>query len=453
MEPNTAYARLGGERIYFQVLGDGPVDLIINSGSWGSIDVEWDDPGTRLFYQNLARFSRVIRFDRRGSGASDPLPLDVLPPWESFVEELECVMDEVGSERAALVGAGDGGPVSMLYAANQPQRVSSLIILNSYARLLADDNYPFGVPVDEAEEYVRQFGEGWGTTGRAAQWVPSKADDASYLEWLAKVQRSVHSPSAAEAYGRQGLATDARAILPTIRVPTLVLHVADSPVMPIESGRYIADHIEGAKFVEIPGGDAAPYWEHPDLFLSAVEEFLTGMQPAAVPDRRLATVLFTDIVHSTQRAEELGDRSWRTLLDLHDETTRRLVERNAGEVVKSTGDGVLATFDGPGRAIRSATDIQVELAKVQIELRTGIHAGEIEIRGSDVGGIAVHLAARVMAEADAGEILVSRTVRDLVVGSEIAFSDRGAHRLKGIEGEWQLYSVIPPTTSSKLTPR
>ncbi len=452
MQPRTGYARLGGERIYYQVIGEGPVDLIINTGSWGSIDVEWDDPGTRLFYQNLARFSRVIQFDRRGSGASDPVPLDALPPWESFVEELECVMDEVGSERAALVGAGDGGPVSMLYAANQPQRVSSLIILNSYARLLADDNYPFGVPVDEAEEYVRQFGEGWGTSGSAAQWVPSKAGDAAFLAWLAKVQRSVYSPSAAEAYVRQSLATDARAILPTIRVPTLVVHVADSPVLPIEFGRYIANHIAKAKFIELPGTDAAPYWEYPDLFVSAVEEFLTGMQPMVVPDRRLATVLFTDIVDSTQRAEALGDRSWRTLLDVHDETTHRLVERNEGVVVKSTGDGVLATFDGPGRAIRSATDLGDELAKVQIELRTGIHAGEIEIRGNDVGGIAVHLAARVMAEANRGEILVSRTVRDLVVGSKIAFSDRGAHRLKGIEGEWQLYSVIPPTFSQSLTP-
>jgi class 3 adenylate cyclase len=239
---------------------------------------------------------------------------------------------------------------------------------------------------------------------------------------------------------------DARAILPTIRVPSLVLHV-DSPVLPVEFGRYIAEHIAGATFIELPGTDSAPYWEYADLFVSAVEEFLTGVQPAVAPDRRLATVLFTDIVDSTQRAEDLGDRSWRTLLDVHDETTRQIVERNEGVVVKSTGDGVLATFDGPGRAIRSATDLRDELAKVRIELRTGIHAGEIEIRGNDVSGIAVHLAARVMAEANKGEILVSRTVRDLVVGSKIAFSDRGAHQLKGIEGEWQLYSVTTPTFS------
>ncbi|MEE9534722.1 MAG: adenylate/guanylate cyclase domain-containing protein [Acidimicrobiia bacterium] len=445
MEPFTGYARLKGERIYYQVLGDGPIDLVVNTGSWGSIDVEWDDPATRLFYQNVARFTRVIQFDRRGSGASDPIPLDALPPWESFVDELESVMDEVGSERAAVLGGIDGGPVSMLFAASQPGRVSALILLTTMARFLADDDYPFGVPPAEAEEYIRQYGESWGTSENAAQWAPSKVDDSAFLERLAKVQRSVYSPSAAEAYARALLATDARAILPAIRVPTLVLHVAASPVIPIEHGQYIADHINGAKFIELPGTDAAPFWEYPDLLVSAVEEFLTGTGPAPVADRRLSTVLFTDIVDSTRRAEELGDRSWRTLLDFHDEASRRLIEVHEGRLVKSTGDGVLATFDGPGRAISAAIDLQDELGKVQIDLRTGIHAGEIEVRGDDVSGIAVHLAARVMAEADPAEILVSRTVRDLVVGSDIAFSDRGTHQLKGIEGEWQLYSVVRPS--------
>ena len=448
MEPSTGYARLGDARIYYQVLGEGPVDLVVNTGSWGSIDVEWDDPAIRLFYRQLASFSRVIQFDRRGSGASDPIALDALPPWESFVEELECVMDEVGSERAAVLGVADGGPASMLFAANQPDRVSALILFTTFARYLADDDYPFGVPVGEAEKYVGQVGESWGTGELAAQWMPSKAGDPAFLEWLARVERSVKSPGAAEAYMRAYTAIDARAALPAIRAPSLVLHVAASPVVPIEFGRHIADNVEGADFVELPGTDAAPYWEHPDLLVSAVEEFVTGMRPVAGPDRRLATVLFADIVDSTRRAEHLGDRSWRTLLDLHDETAGRLIERHQGELVKSTGDGVLATFDGPGRAIRSATDLRDELAKVKIELRTGIHAGEIEIRGDDLSGIAVHLAAGVMAEANPGEILVSRTVRDLVIGSEIVFSDRGAHRLKGIEGEWQLYSVTRPGLAS-----
>ncbi len=445
MEPSTGYARLGDDRIYYQVLGDGPIDLIINTGGWGSIDVEWDDPAIRLFHRRLAGFTRVIQFDGRGSGASDSIPVDALPPWESFVEELERVMDEVGSERAAIFGIADGGPVSMLFAATRPDRVSALIVGNTFARLLADDDYPFGFPVGEAEVYIGQVAESWGTGELTAQWAPSRANDPSFLEWLAKVERSVYTPTAAEAYALAFTATDARAILPAIRVPTLVLHVAASPLVPIEHGRYIADHIEGARFIELPGTDAYLYWEHPDLFVSAVEEFLTGMSPSAVPHRGLATVLFTDIVDSTRRAAELGDRSWRALLDVHDETARRLIERHEGELVKSTGDGVMATFDGPGRAIRAATDLQDELSKVQIEIRTGIHAGEIERRGHDLSGIAVHLAARVMAEADPGEILVSRTVRDLTIGSEIEFSDRGAHQLKGIEGEWHLYSVIRPS--------
>ena len=443
MEPVTGYARLGSDRIYYQTIGVGPPDLVVNTGSWGSIDTEWEDPGIRLFYQKVARFCRVIQFDRRGSGASDPIPLDALPPWESFGDELECVMDEVGSKKATILGGADGGPVSLLFAANRPDRVNSLIAYCTYARLLADDDYPYGYPAEAADEYIEQIGDTWGTPEGSAMWLPSKADDPGFLDWMAKVARSVSSPSAAEAYARQGLASDARAILPAIRVPTLVVHVTDSPVMPIEFGRYIAENIEGAEIVELEGTDSAPYWEHPDKLLSLMETFMTGTKAEPVSDRRLATVMFTDIVDSTRKAEALGDRSWRSLLDVHDETTSRLVGRNAGDVVKTTGDGVLATFDGPGRAIRCATDLQDELTRVQISLRTGIHAGEIEMRGTDVGGLAVHLASRVMSAADPGQILVSGTVRDLVVGSNIAFVDQGTHHLKGIEGGWQLYSVDP----------
>ncbi len=441
MEPVTGYARLGGDRIYYQTLGEGPPDLVVNTGSWGSIDVEWEDPEVRLFYQKAARFCRIILFDRRGSGASDPIPLDALPPWESFGEELECVMDEVGSEKATILGGADGGPVSMLFAANRPDRVNSLIVYSTYARLLADDDYPYGVPADQAEEYVRQVGDTWGTPGGSAMWLPSKAEDPAFLNWMAKVSRSVASPGAAEAYARQSLATDARAILPAIRVPTLVIHVSDNPLMPVEFGRYIADHIEGSEFIEQEGTDAAPYWEHPDKIISIMESFMTGTKPEPVSDRRLATVMFTDIVDSTRKAKEMGDRSWRSLLDVHDEATRRLVGRNAGDVVKTTGDGVLATFDGPGRAIRCATDLGDELGKVKISLRTGIHAGEIEMRDHDVAGLAVHLASRVMSKAEPGQILVSSTVRDLVVGSDIGFSETGSYHLKGFEGNWQLYSV------------
>jgi class 3 adenylate cyclase len=441
MEPVTGYAHLGDQRIYYQTIGEGPPDLIINTGAWGSIDIEWEDPGIQLFFQGTARFGRTIRFDRRGSGASDPVPLDALPPWESFMDELECVMNHVGSRRATVMGVADGGPVSMLFAANRPDLVESLILHCTYSRLVSDDGYSYGVPQEDVEAFVRDAGDAWGTPESAAMWLPSKASDPSFLNWQAKVQRAVSSPSAWEAYTRQSMEHDVRAILPAIQVPTLVMHVKNNAFMPIGFGRYIAHHIEGAQLIELEGADVATYWEQPDEILSILGEFVTGAKPEPVINRRLATVMFTDIVDSTRKAEKMGDGPWRALLDVHDETTRSLVSRNEGDVVKSTGDGVLATFDGPGRAIRCAGALGVELSKVDLSLRTGIHAGEIEMRGDDVGGLAVHLASRVMSAASPGEILVSRTVKDLVVGSGIAFSDRGPHRLKGIEDDWQLYSV------------
>ena len=445
MEPVTGYARLGDERIYYMTIGEGPPDLVVNTGSWGSIDTEWEDPGVRLFYQKAARVGRNIVFDRRGSGASDPLPLNALPPWESFVEELDCVMDAVGSEKATILGGGDGGPTTLLFAANRPERVESLILYCAYARFAEADDYPEGFPPEAVEAILQNVGEKWGTPEGAAVWLPSKAADHSFMAWMAKVQRSVASPGAAQAYMRQNLASDARAILPTIRVPTLVMHVKDNPVMPVGFGRYIAEHIEGAEFIELDGTDASPYWEKPDEFLAAAETFVSGSPRHSATDRRLATVMFTDIVDSTRKAEQQGDRSWKALLDVHDSTTRRLVERNNGSLVKTTGDGALATFDGPGRAIRCAESLGAELSRGDLSLRTGIHAGEIEMRGKDVGGVAVHLASRVMSAAAPGQIMVSRTVKDLVVGSGIAFLDRGAHHLKGIEGEWQLYSVESPS--------
>lgn len=444
MEPVTGYARLGEQRIYYMTIGEGPPDIVINSGSWGSVDTEWEDPGIRLFYRKAAESGRIILFDRRGSGASDPVSLQALPPWESFVEEVECVMDTVGSETAVILGSGDGGPTSMLFAANKPERVDSLLLYCTYARQLAADDYPIGYEHDTAMANVEEMEKLWGVPGGAVYWLPSRADDTEFLTWHAKVQRSVASPGAAAVYSRQALEQDVRAILPTIRVPTLVVHPAHSEAIPVEFGRFIADNIEGAEFIEIDGTDVAPYWEHPDRMLSILLGFLTGTESEPDSDRRLATVMFTDIVDSTQKAEQLGDRSWSALLDVHDSTTRRLVDRNRGLVVKSTGDGVLATFDGPGRAIQCAGALSQELSRIEISLRTGIHMGEIETRDSDVGGVAVHLASRVMSAAAPGEILVSRTVKDLVIGSGIVFSDRGAHHLKGIEGEWQLYSVDAP---------
>ena len=432
---------MGKARIYYMTIGDGPYDMIVNTGSWGSIDVEWDDPGVRLFYQQVARFGRTILFDRRGSGASDPLPLDALPPWESFVEEMECVMDTLGIEKANLLGGGDGGPTTLLFAANHPERVQTLVLHSAYARFTAAEDYPIGFGPEEVSFILETLGETWGTPEGAALWLPSKADDADFMSWMARVQRSVASPSAARAYMEQNLASDARALLPLIQVPTLVTHVNNNPLLRIEFGRYLADHIDGARFVELDGTDASPFWERPNEVLSIVKNFVVGSDQPVVTDRRLATVMFTDIVDSTRRAEQLGDQPWRDLLDIHDSTSRRLVGQNNGTLIKNTGDGVLATFDGPGRAIRCAESLNRELSRVDVTLRTGIHAGEIEMRGDDVGGVAVNLASRVMSAAAPGQIMVSRTVRDLVVGSDIQFADRGTHELKGIEGAWQLYSV------------
>jgi class 3 adenylate cyclase len=444
----TGYARLGTARIAFQVTGEGPVDLISTGGSFVSFDISAEDPAANLYFRSLASFTRLIRFDRRGSGASDPVPLDALPALESYAEEVLTVMDAIGSQRAAVMGAYDAGPMAMLLAATQPERVSALILANTTSRYLSDKDYPIGLSRDAAEQVVDLAAETWGTEGQSSLYVPSRADDARFLAWFAKVQRMTISPTAAAAYFRAWLDVDARPLLSAIRLPTLVLHRSEFSSIPLTHAQYIVDHVAGARLVELPGSDGPFIWEHPELALDAIEEFLTGIRPSAPSHRLLATLLFTDIVDSTRRAEELGDRKWRALLDVHDDLAARSVEAQGGRVVKTTGDGILATFDGPGRAIRGAIALQDELGRVQINLRTGIHAGEIEVRDDDVGGIAVHLAARVMAEADPGEILVSRTVRDLVVGSDISFSDRGAHQLKGIEGDWQLYSVIRPGAAS-----
>jgi pimeloyl-ACP methyl ester carboxylesterase len=441
MEPTTGYAMLGDESIAYQIIGDGPTDLIIAVGWWGSFDTDWDEPNIRAFFLQLARFSRVIRFDRRGIGASDPVPLDALPPWESLADEIEAVMDAVGSEAAVIIAAGNSGPAGALFAATRPDRTTGLILWHTSVRSLWDVAYPIGATAEEIAARLEALLEGWGSGGMVELAFPSRVGDPGFQRFFAKMQRTGASPSAMQKYLEAEATSDGRALLPTITVPTLVLHRTDSPATPIEHGRYMAEHIPNARLVEIPGGDVAPYWEYPELFIAAVEEFVAGTQSAREPDRQLATVMFTDIVDSTRRAEELGDRRWQALLDRHNEIAKQSVTDQAGRWIRSTGDGILATFVGPGRAIAGATSLQGGIANLDLHIRTGIHTGEIEVRGDDIGGIAVHLAARVMAEARADEILVSRTVKDLVVGSELTFEDRGVHSLKGIDESWQLFAV------------
>lgn len=441
MERATGYARLGSERIAYEVFGSGSIDLVLTAGSFGAFDTDWEDPVAELFFRRLASFARVIRFDRRGTGASDPLPLDALPPWESFVEELDCVMTEVGSARAAIMTSYDAGPMGMLFAATKPERTAALVLVNTGAKYVADDDYPIGVPVEVAEELNRTMADRWGSDQHVLLQVPSRADDLRFRNWYAKKTRSIAGPAAAAAYFRSMFKADARALLPAIHVPTLVLHRSAYRFMPIEHGRYLADNIANATLVELPGSDGPLFWEAADESLGALQEFLTGITAAAPSDRALATVLYTDIVDSTVQLERVGDTRWRSILDMHDDIAGRLLEANAGRLIKNTGDGVLATFDGPGRGIRFATRFVERLEPIGLSIRTGIHTGEVEMRDHDVGGIAVHLAARIMAVARGGEILVSRTVKDLVVGSDLMFEDRGVHRLKGIEGEWQLLAV------------
>jgi class 3 adenylate cyclase len=440
----TKYAWLGRDRIAYQVLGEGPPDLVVSFGSFGHIDLAWEDPGIALFLRTLASFSRLILFDRRGTGASDPVLLDALPPWEGYAEELDAVLDQVGSERVAIMAHVDAGAMAMLFAATRPERTSALVLVNCSAKWVAADDYSIGIPLEVAQAIVAQIDQLWGTEALVGMWAASRAGDERFRRWSTKYQRAMASPRTIQAFNRVNLEVDARPILPLIHAPTLVLARRDFPVLSIEHSRYLAEHIPQAKLVELPGADALLVWETPELALDLLEQFLAGVRRVAEPTRILQTVLFTDIVGSTQRAGQLGDRRWRQVLGVHDELGRRVVEEFHGQLIKTTGDGILATFDGPGRAVGCAAALRDELRGIGLQIRAGLHTGEVELRDDDIGGIGVHIAARVVAAAQSGEILTSRTVRDLVVGSDIAAEDRGMHALKGIDGTWQLFAITRP---------
>jgi pimeloyl-ACP methyl ester carboxylesterase len=446
VSPEIRYAKTEGVHIAYQVLGDGPPDLVVFLGWLTHAEALWRDRAMEQFLRRLSSFSRIVLFDKRGIGLSDPVPASAPPTLEQWMDDVEAVLNAIGSPRVSLLGHGTGGQMAMVYAATHPERVASLVLANTYARLFWAHDYPWGIPVEVKEATVARQEHAWGTPMQIKLYAPSVAGDDRVREWWAQYQRLAASPGTAVVLQRVINELDTRSVLPLIRLPTLILHRVGNKLVQVEHARYLADHIAGARYVELEGDDHWIWTGGAEILLDEVQEFLTGSRVAAQPDRVLATVLFTDIVGSTERAAQIGDRRWRDALDAHDDAVRKQLKRFRGREIKRTGDGFLATFDGPARAIQCANAVHEATQRLGIPIRAGLHTGEIELRGSDVAGIAVHIAARVAALANAGEVLVSSTVRDLVVGSNLEFADRGVRTLKGVPGEWQLLAVKAQTT-------
>jgi pimeloyl-ACP methyl ester carboxylesterase/class 3 adenylate cyclase len=438
LPPETRYAKSGDVNIAYEVVGDGSLDLVYVSGWVSNLELMWDEPQYERFLRRLASFSRLIVFDKRGTGLSDPVALDHLPTLEQRMDDVRAVMDAVGSERAAVFGNSEGGQMSLLFAATYPKRTVALVTQGTFAKRLWSPDYPWAPTPEAREQEIRDIEASWADLD-VTTLAPS-TDDAFRRRLAAYFRRSA-SPAVGAAFLRMNTQADLRAVLPTIRVPTLVIHRTDDRDVNVEEGRWIAEQIPGARYVELPGIDHVPWVGNQDDVLDEIEEFLIGARPAPEPDRVLATVLFTDIAGSTARAVELGDRRWRELLEVHHAAVRRQLERFRGREVDMAGDGFLATFDGPARGVRCARAIVDAVREVGLDLRAGLHTGECELVNGGVRGIAVHTGARVAAQARPGEVLVSSTVKDLTAGSGIEFEDRGEHELKGVPGEWRLYAV------------
>jgi len=437
----TQYAKSRDVHIAYQVTGSGPLDVVFVPGFVSHLEYQWEHPWSARFFERLGSFSRLIRFDKRGTGLSDRV--GGIQTLEERMDDVRAVMDAVSSERAALFGASEGGPMSILFAATYPERVSALVLYGSYARRSWAADHPCGHTEQEWRAIIETIETGWGEARTPDIRAPSATADQSYRQWWATYQRLAASPGAAVAVMRMNKEIDVRPILPAVRVPTLVLHRAQDRMIKVEQARYLAEHITGARLVELTGADHAPWVEDTDVLLDEVEEFLTGARHPPESDRILATVLFTDIVGSTERAAAMGDRRWRDLLGTYYTVARRELARFRGREVDTAGDGIFATFDGPARGIRCGASIVSGANACGLDVRAGLHTGECEIIGEKVGGIAVHIGARVVAQARAGEILVTGTVKDLVAGSGLSFEDRGVHTLKGVPGTWPLYAAVP----------
>jgi pimeloyl-ACP methyl ester carboxylesterase/class 3 adenylate cyclase len=440
--PETRYAKSGDVHIAYQVLGEGPFDLVFVPGFVSNVEATWQQPVRAAFFRRLASFSRLILFDKRGTGMSDRS--SQIFTLEQRMEDVNAVLDAVGSERAALFGTSEGGPMSILFAASHPQRTSALIVFGSYAKRSWAEDYRFGWPEERWNAVLSNMERNWGTPKGVdlEMWAPSIAHDAERAAKSAAYFRAAASPGAALAVMSMNRDIDVRRVLPSVRVPTLILHRVDEKVIDIEHARYLARRIPGAKLVELPGVDHIFWVGDGDAILDQVELFLTGQRQAVEPERVLATVQFTDIVQSTERAATLGDRKWRELLEKFQSMVREELKQHRGREIDTAGDGFLAAFDGPARAIRCAAAVRGGARSQGLEIRAGVHTGECELIGDKLGGIAVHIGARVAAQAAPGEIVVSQTVKDLVAGSGLSFAERGTHALKGVPGEWRLYAFV-----------
>jgi class 3 adenylate cyclase len=438
MESQIKYAKSGDVHIAYRIFGDGPRDIVLIPGTLSHVEIFWDFPVNEYLLKRFTSFARVIVFDKRGQGLSDRVAEQTL---EERIGDVRAVMDAAESQRATIFGWSEGGPMSLMFAAAYPERTTALVLCGSFASMKAE---PWSVPLDRWTALLERFQAHWGEGVLVPLNAPSRRKDEVFLRWFGKLERATASPGAILALMRANYEIDVRHILPSIHLPTLVLHRVGDKTIPVTAGRYIAEHIPGAKYVELPGDDhllQAFDQDVLDRLIDEIEEFITGAHHRPEPDRVLATVMFTDIVGSTERAAQLGDQRWRELLKNYYEVMRKELAVFRGREVNTAGDGLLATFDGPARAIRCACSAREKMRALGLQVRTGLHTGECELIGDDVGGIAVHIGARVATSADPGEVMVSSTVKDLVAGSGLQFADRGMHSLKGVPGEWRLFVV------------
>ena len=442
MEVETHYADSDGVSIAYQVHGSGPIDLVLVPGFVSHVELLGEEPGVARFLRRLTAFARMLVFDKRGQGLSDRPGRP--PTLEESMDDLRAVVEAAGFERPSLFGVSEGGPMSTLYAATYPGEISNLVLFGTFARMLQAPGFPSGTSEEALDRWGAVVQRDWGKAVALNLWAPSRVGDREFERWWARLLRQGTSPAGAIALMDLYREMDVRSILPAVDVPTLVMHRAGDRMVAAAQGRYLAERIPGAHYVELPGEDHLPFAGDFEPMLDEVEEFLVGSRGASESERALATILFTDIVDSTARAAELGDRGWRVLLERHDAAVRRQLSLHRGREVKTMGDGFLATFDGPARAIRCACALQEEIHGLGIEVRAGIHTGEVELIGDDVGGMAVNIGARIGALADPGEVLVSSTVRELVVGSGLEFAERGVQTLKGAPGRWCLFAIESP---------